>query len=253
MIIESTYGGKEDIASSREESETNLARSITSAAQTGGRVLIPVPAAGIAQELLLTLDYLTKANRIPQVKVMVEKIISDATAIYEAYPEFLSRELRPRISESEANPFGPQFATVESEKIVQGEPAVMLAPSSMIAGGPSVSYFKQIASDPTSKLILVSYQALDTPGRILQDGGRQVTIDGEAITVRCQVERIDGFSSHSDYNQLMAYVSRLRPKLRKVLVNHGERPKAQNLASSINKIFKIQTQHPLVQEAVKLL
>jgi hypothetical protein len=253
MIIESTYGGKEDIASPREEAEARLARSISSAVQTGGRVLIPVPAAGIAQELLLTLDYLTKSGRVPQVKVMVEKIISDATAIYEAYPEFLSRELRPRVSESEASPFGPQFAAVESEKIVQGEPAVVLAPSSMLAGGQSVSYFRQIANDPTSKLILVSYQAQDTPGRMMQDGGRQVSIDGEPIAVRCQVERIDGFSSHSDYNQLMAYVSRLRPKLRKVLVNHGERPKAQNLASSINKIFKIQTQHPLVQEAVKLL
>jgi predicted metal-dependent RNase len=87
----------------------------------------------------------------------------------------------------------------------------------------------------------------------LQDGNRQVAIEGGTISVRCQVERIDGFSSHSDYNQLMAYVSRLRPKLRRVLVNHGERPKAQNLASSINKIFKLQTQHPLVQEAIKLL
>jgi uncharacterized protein len=51
----------------------------------------------------------------------------------------------------------------------------------------------------------------------------------------------------------MAYVMRLRPKLRRVLVNHGERPKAQNLASMINKQLRIQTQHPLVQEAIKLL
>ena len=253
MIIESTYGGKEDIACPREESEGNLARSISSAAQTGGRVLIPVPAVGISQELLLTLDLLIKAGRIPGVKVLVEKIILDATAVYEAYPEFLSRELRSRVSESEASPFGAQFEVAESQKLPQGEPAVVLAPSSMLAGGPSTSYFKQIASDPTSKLILVSYQAVDTPGRMIQDGNRQVTVDGETVAVRCQVERIDGFSSHSDYNQLMAYISRLRPKLRKVLVNHGERPKAQNLASSINKIFKIQTQHPLVQEAIKLL
>jgi KH/beta-lactamase-domain protein len=253
MVIESTYGGKEDIACPREEGEANLARSISAAAQTGGRVLIPMPAAGIAQELLLTLDYLLKSGRVPQVKVLVEKLVSEATAIYEAYPEFLSRELRPRVSESEASPFGAQFETVESQKIVQGEPAVILAPSSMLAGGPSVSYLQQIASDPTSKLILVSYQAPDTPGRLLQDGNRQVAIEGGTISVRCQVERIDGFSSHSDYNQLMAYVSRLRPKLRRVLVNHGERPKAQNLASSINKIFKLQTQHPLVQEAIKLL
>jgi KH/beta-lactamase-domain protein len=253
MIIESTYGGKEDIACPREEAEGNLARSISSAAQTGGRVLIPVPTVGISQELLLTLDLLMKAGRIPRVKVLVEKIILEATAVYEAYPEFLSRELRPRVSESESSPFGAQFEAAESQKVPKGEPAVILAPSSMLAGGPSASYLKQIASDPTSKLIIVSYQAVDTPGRMIQDGSRQVALEGETLAIKCQVERIDGFSSHSDYNQLMAYISRLKPKLRKVLVNHGERSKAQNLASSINKIFKIQTQHPLVQEAVKLL
>ncbi|MER3407309.1 MAG: beta-CASP ribonuclease aCPSF1, partial [Nitrososphaera sp.] len=93
MIIESTYGGKEDILSPREEGEAALARSITAAAQTGGRVLIPVPAAGIAQELLLTLDSLARSGRIPQVKIIIDKLVSEATAIYEAYPEFLAREL----------------------------------------------------------------------------------------------------------------------------------------------------------------
>jgi hypothetical protein len=253
LIIESTYGSKEDILSPREEAEANLAKTINAVSHAGGRVLIPVPAVGIAQELLLTIDALTRAGRITNVPVYVEKIVSDSTAVYEAYPEFLSRELRPRISESEESPFGQQFATVESFETKQGEPAVILAPSSMLAGGPSASYLKQIAPDPSSRVILVSYQAPDTPGRQLQEGSRQVTIEGQTISVKCQVSRIDGFASHSDYNQLMAYVSRLRPKLRRVLVNHGERPKAQNLASSINKIFKIQTQHPLVQEAVKLL
>jgi predicted metal-dependent RNase len=100
---------------------------------------------------------------------------------------------------------------------------------------------------------MLSYQCLDTPGRAILDGARQITIGGVTIELQCQVERIDGLGSHSDYNQLMAYVMRLRPKLRRVLVNHGERPKAQNLASMINKQFRIQTQHPLVQEAIKLL
>jgi uncharacterized protein len=254
MIIESTYGGKEDIVCPREEAEENLARMINSAAHAGGCVLIPVSAAGIAQELLLTLDLLNRAGRITNVPILVEKLIADATSIYEAYPEFLSRDLRPRISESEDNPFfSSQFSTVESFDIKEGEPAVILAPSSMLTSGPSVEYLKQMASDPNSKTIVVSYQAPDTPGRLLLDRNRQITLDGETINVQCQVDRIDGFASHSDYNQLMAYVSRLRPKLRRILVNHGERPKAQNLASQINKIFKIQTQHPLVQEAIKLL
>ena len=255
MIIESTYGGKEDVLCSREEAEANLARLITSAAHAGGRVLIPVPAAGIAQELLLTIGLLTKASRLTNVPVLVEKIISDATDIHEVYPEFLSRELRPRISESEESPFGSQFfSTVESFQTKQGEPSVILAPSSMLLpGGPSAGYLEQLASDPLSKVILVSYQAPESPGRLLLDGSRQLNLNGKTLDVRCQIDRVDGFASHSDYNQLMAYVSRLRPKLRRVLVNHGERPKAQNLASQINKIFKIQTQHPLVQEAIKLL
>jgi uncharacterized protein len=252
MIIESTYGGKEDIMCMREQAEANLARVIDRTVSTGGHVLMPVPEVGISQELMLVLDKFAKDGRL-QTKVLIERIISEATAVYEAYPEFLSKELGQSVLESEASPFESQFSTVESETLNPGEPAIVLAPSSMLIGGPSVDYLKQIASDLKSMLIMLSYQALDTPGRAIQDGAKQIMIKGEPINLQCQVERIDGFGSHSDYNQLMAYIMRLRPKLRRVLVNHGERPKAQNLASMINKQFRIQTQHPLVQEAIKLL
>jgi uncharacterized protein len=253
MIIESTYGGKEDIMCPREQAEANLLNAISRGIAAGRCVLIPVPAAGISQELLLVLDRHMKEGRLQGAKVLVEKTISEATAIYEAYPEFLSKELRRCVLESEASQFGyDKFATVDSAAL-DNEPALILAPSSMLAGGPSVNYLKQIAGDPMSRLVMVSYQAADTPGRAIQDGARQVTIKGETIRLQCQVDRIDGFGSHSDYNQLMNYVGRLRPKLRRVLVNHGERPKAQNLASMINKQYRIQTQHPLVQEAIKLL
>ncbi len=250
MIIESTYGGKEDIMCSREEAEARLASSISKTISAGGHVLVPVPVVGISQEIILVLDRFMKGV---QARVLVEKAISEATAVYEAYPEFLSKEMRQRVLESETSQFGSQFSIVESESLKSGEPAVILAPSSMLVGGPSVSYLKQIAGDPRNRLIMLSYQAVDTPGRAIQDGTRQITIKGETMNLQCQVERMDGFGSHSDYNQAMEYVKRLRPKLRRVLVNHGERTKAQNLASSINKFFKIQTQHPLVQEAIKLL
>ncbi len=253
MIIESTYGGKEDIMCPREQAEANLASAVERTVTAGGHVLLPVPAVGISQELILVLDRFTKGGRLQTTKVFVEKIISEATAVYEAYPEFLSKELSKHVLESETSPFGSQFSTVESEILNPSEPAVVLAPSSMLIGGPSVGYLKQIANDPKSTLIMLSYQSLETPGRALLDGTRQITIGGEAIKLECQVERIDGLGSHSDYNQLMTYIMRLRPKLRRVLVNHGERPKAQNLASMISKQFRIQTQHPLVQEAIKLL
>jgi predicted metal-dependent RNase len=252
MIIESTYGGKEDIMCTREQAEADLALAIDRAVSAGGHVLIPVPAVGISQELLLVLDRFAKEGRI-QTNVFVEKIISEATAIYEAYPEFLSKELSHSVLESEASQFGSRFSTVDSETLNSSESAIVLAPSSMLIGGPSVGYLKQIANDLNSTLIMLSYQALDTPGRAIEDGAEQIIINGETVKLQCHVERIDGFGSHSDYNQLMAYVMRLRPKLRRVLVNHGERSKAQNFASMINKQFRIPTQHPLVQEAIKLL
>ncbi|HZC88186.1 MAG TPA: MBL fold metallo-hydrolase RNA specificity domain-containing protein, partial [Nitrososphaera sp.] len=255
MIIESTYGGKEDVMCHREEAEANLVGKINDTVTTGGHVLIPVPSVGISQELILVLDMYMKRSKLQQTQILVEKIISKATSIYEAYPEFLSKELRQRILESEGSIFtSSQFVTVvESETLKSDEPAIILAPSSMLAGGPSISYLKQIAGDPKNRLVMVSYQANDTPGRVIQDGARQLLVNGEEINLKCQVDRVDGISSHSDYNQLLNYVGRLRPKLRRVLVDHGERPKAQNLASIINKMFKIPTQHPLVQEAIKLL
>ena len=255
MIIESTYGGKEDVMCPREEAEANLVGKINDTVTTGGHVLIPVPSVGISQELILVLDMYMKRSKLQQTQILVEKIISKATSIYEAYPEFLSKELRQHILESEGSIFtSNQFVTVvESETLKSDEPAIILAPSSMLAGGPSISYLKQIAGDPKNRLVMVSYQANGTPGRVIQDGARQLLVNGEEINLKCQVDRVDGISSHSDYNQLLNYVGRLRPKLRRVLVDHGERPKAQNLASIINKMFKIPTQHPLVQEAIKLL
>ena len=75
----------------------------------------------------------------------------------------------------------------------------------------------------------------------------------QPLKLKCKIDAIHGFSNHSHYNQLLAYISRLKPKLKRVIVNHGEKPRIQNLASSVNKILNIQCQYLLVPEATKLL
>jgi KH/beta-lactamase-domain protein len=254
IIIESIHGGKEDVFPQREEAEMHLIDSINSTINEKGKVLIPVPAVGLSQEIMLVINMYMKAGKINDTQVLVEKIISEATSIYEAYPEYLSKELKKRILEDEETPLhSNHFKVSKYATLEKNESAIILAPSSMLIGGPSVEYLKQISNDPNNKLILASYQALDTPGRSIQDGNRQITIGNQGINLECQIQKIAGFSMHSDYNQLIAYINRLRPKLKRVLVNHGERANVQNLASSINKMLKIQTQQPLVQEAIKLL
>ena len=103
----------------------------------------------------------------------------------------------------------------------------------------------------------MSYQVNGTLGRRVMDGSRQVSILGkegkiEVVSINCSTERLDGFSGHSDYNQLMSFVHRLRPKLRRVLVNHGEKKKSENLSMSIRRIYKVSSHYPQIQEAIKL-
>ena len=254
MIIESTHGGKEDVFPQREEADARLIDSINKTTAENGKVLIPVPTVGLSQELILSINMHMRTGKIVETKVLIEKIISNASSIHETYPQYLSKELKYMILRDEENPFrSKQFVIIESQSLRTEEPAIILAPSSMLTGGPSVEYLKQISEDPKSTLVLTSFQAAGTPGKNIQDGSREVLINDHNIKINCQVEKIEGFSNHSDYNQLVAYINRLRPKLRRVLVNHGERTKVQNLASSLNRMFKIQTQHPLVQEAIKLL
>lgn len=254
MIIESTHGGKEDVFPQREEADTRLIDSINKTTAENGKVLIPVPTVGLSQELILSINMHMRTGKIVETKVLIEKIIFNASSIHETYPQYLSKELKYKILHEEENPFrSKQFVIIESQSLRSEEPAIILAPSSMLTGGPSVEYLKQISEDPKSTLVLTSFQAAGTPGKNIQDGSREVLINDHNIKINCQVEKIEGFSNHSDYNQLVAYINRLRPKLRRVLVNHGERTKVQNLASSLNRMFKIQTQHPLVQEAIKLL
>jgi len=50
----------------------------------------------------------------------------------------------------------------------------------------------------------------------------------------------------------MSFVHRLRPKLRRVLVNHGERKKCENLSLSIRRMYRLSTHYPQVQEAIRL-
>lgn len=263
LIIESTYGAKEDIMPSREEVEMNFVNTINRTLTDGGKVLIPVPAVGRAQEILMVIDSYMKAGKMIEAPVFIEGMISEATAMHVANPEYLARELRQRIMETDDNPFMSEYFTIIEradgrEEALRDGPAITMATSGMLEGGPVIEYFKALASNPKNRVVFVSYQVNGTLGRRVLDGSKQVSIMGregkiEVININCGVEKVEGFSGHSDYNQLISYVGKLRPKLRRVIVNHGERRKVENVASAVGRIFKIHTNAPSVKEAIRLL
>jgi predicted metal-dependent RNase len=92
-----------------------------------------------------------------------------------------------------------------------------------------------------------------TLGKSIIDKHKEISVNNTKYNIECKIETIYSFSSHSDFNQLNAYISRLKPKLRKILVNHSERHKAQNFASYSSKVHNIPTQYQLNQEATRIL
>ena len=252
LVIESTNGNRDDKFVTRDVAEENLAKSINSTIHKGGRLLIPIPVLGQSQEICVTLGMLRSVKMINPENIFVDEKILDMFNFYEMYSDYLSKPLKQRIIDQIGDPLFIN-SLVKLEPSVKWEKSIILCPSSMLTDGPSVTYLSQIANDPLSKVILLSEQFQSTPGRSLQEGERNITIEGKNLEIKCNIHVIPGFSIHSDYNQLLAYISRLKPKLKKVITNHGEGKKCQNFSNSINKIFKIQSFHPLVQESIKVL
>ncbi len=262
LIMESTYGAPNDKMPPRAETEKRLARIISETYEKRGKVLIPVLAVGRAQELMIVLEDLMSKKKIPEIPIYIEGMIAQATAIHTAHPEYLSKKLRDQIFHQGYNPFLSEvFVQVESPdqrpEIVEGEPAIIMATSGMLSGGPSVEYFKMMAPDPRNTLIFVSYQVEGSLGRRIQRGWKEVQfIDKESrvqvINVKMQTHTLEGFSGHSDRKQLLNYIKKLQPKPEKILTCHGEASKAINLAATIHRTHNIDTRAPFNIETIRL-
>ncbi|MFX1573908.1 MAG: beta-CASP ribonuclease aCPSF1 [Promethearchaeota archaeon] len=262
LLIESTYGGPQDRIPSRQESERELKQILNSTLKRDGKVLIPVLAVGRAQELLIVLEEYISKGLIDKVPIFIDGLISEATAIHTANPDFLSSDLREKILHQGKNPFlSDYFETVSAQEerldIVKGGPCIILATSGMLIGGPSVQYLKELANDSKNSLIFVSYQVSGTLGSRIQRGFREFTyVDAKGrtqlIKINLKVFTLEGFSGHSSRSQISQFLRRIQPRPKKVLVCHGEESKAISLSTMIHKKLRKSTSAPKNLETVLL-
>jgi predicted metal-dependent RNase len=73
------------------------------------------------------------------------------------------------------------------------------------------------------------------------------------VKINLDVVTVDGFSGHSDRQQLMEYVRRIYPKPGRVLTNHGDELNCLDLASSVYKRYRIPTMAPMNLETIRLI
>jgi len=261
LIIESTYGGRENIMPSPYESDLHFAEVIKRAYERGGKVLMPVLGSGRAQEVVVIIDRLSREGKLPKIPVYVDGMLWDVTAIYSAYPEYLNTNIRKLIFHKDQNPFLSDImrrvgSAKERKQVIEDEgPCIICATSGMLAGGPSVEYLKGLCENKNNTLVFSSYQGEQTLGRRIQNGEREINFmeGGKPTTykIAMDVERME-ITNHCDRRELMNFLARVQPKPKKVIIVHGENMRCLDLASSYHKMFRVETNVPKVLESIRV-
>jgi KH/beta-lactamase-domain protein len=259
LIIESTYGGRDDIQPDRQESEDKLLNVIKETMQKDGNILIPVFAVGRSQEIMLVIENFYRKGLL-DAKCYVDGMTREASAIHTAYPEYMREGVQRRILQNDS-PFTSEiFAPVEGKnraEILQEKGAIIITSSGMLTGGPSLDYFYKMAENPNNTMIFVGYQGEGSLGRKIQSGVKTLPITENtgktrALNINMRIETIEAFSGHSDRNQLVGYLRSLKPKPKRIIVNHGEKNTASEFAKYIADKFRINASALRNLDAIRL-
>ncbi|MFH1063724.1 MAG: beta-CASP ribonuclease aCPSF1 [Candidatus Woesearchaeota archaeon] len=263
LMIESTYGGKDNVMPPVREQDELLKTIIKETVARKGKILMPTLGSGRAQEVILLIEEMIRKGEIENIPVYIDGMVWDITAIHTAYPEFLNSTVRKQIFHKDNNPFlSPIFKRVGSGKerkqiIEEQGSCLIVATSGMLVGGPSVEYLKALADNPHNALVFSCYQPEGSLGKRIREGEKDIVmrVDStgkpEVLNIKMEVHKIE-ITGHSDRRELMNFVSKCQPRPKKVIINHGENSRCLDLASSIHRQFRIETVAPRNLESVRI-
>jgi len=261
LIMESTYGGKENVMPPQIEADNVLKKIIIDTIQRGGKILMPTLGSGRAQEIMIMLESMVRMKELDPIPIYIDGLVWDVTAIHTAYPEFLNSTVRRQIFHKDENPFlSTIFKRVGSQKermqlIEDTGPCVIIATSGMLIGGPSVEYLKHLADNPRNSLIFTCYQGEGSLGQRIQRGEKEIIfkhgVKQEIVPIKMDVHKLE-ITAHSDRKQLTNFAYKCNPKPKKIIVNHGENSRCLDLASSLHKMNRVETNAPRDLEAVRI-
>ena len=238
VLVESTYGGREHEPG--DEAIRILAETVRLVADSNGVLLVPSFAIGRTQEVVWQLDRMIERGEIPLLPLYLDSpMASKATDIFRHHPEAYDEETAKLLADGETPLEYPN--QTETRKLAESQaiasaprPYMIVASNGMLTGGRVLGHLRNLIGDPAAVLLFVGYQGEGTMGAHLQQGAKEVRIDGQQREVRCQIRSISGFSAHADENELLAWLGHFaagkRPGdagyPRRVFLVHGD-PEAQ--------------------------
>lgn len=258
-ILESTYGNR--LHASRSLEEIRLAEMVADCARKGQKILIPAFALGRAQEVLLILRKAIGEGRIPHIPVYADGMVRDMNRVYVRNPECLRRNLARRILKGEDPFYTEDIRAVgpieDRDALVDAQgPAVFVASSGMLSGGPSAFYAQKLLPREDACVILTGYQDEEAPGRKLQElldaaqeEERRLTLGQVTVPVRAQIAMV-GLSAHADQSELCGIVEKMTA--RRVILVHGDETSVHTLGEQLACDVRRQIYQPTVGDEIEI-
>ena len=132
-------------------------------------------------------------------------------------------------------------------------PKVVIAGSGMSSGGRIVHHEVNYLPDPNNTLLLTGYQAVGSPGRLIQEGLKTVHISGADVTVRAHITTISGYSGHKDSDGLLGFVESMQDVVKKIFVVMGEPRSSMFLVQKLRDNLGVDASAPERGDSVSLI
>jgi metallo-beta-lactamase family protein len=236
LLLESTYGNRlhEDV----KDREVKLLEYSKRAYERGGRVLIPSFAIERTQELLYSFNKLIKKGKFPDMKIFLDSPLAiKATEIFKQHREYFDEEALNKYARPFTFPNLVYTKTTNESKAMNDydKPCVIIAGSGMCTAGRIRHHLKYGLSDPKNIVVFVGYQAEGTLGRWILRGAKRVKFMGLYVDVKADIEKINSFSAHADYQDILRWVHGFKEKPKKIFLVHGEHKSALALKEKLGK------------------
>lgn len=256
LIMESVYGDRNH--PERNIRRARLEKSIEDNHKRGGVLLIPTFSLERSQELLFEINELVENNRVPIMPIFFDSPLAiRLTKIYKEYSRYFNALARKLISEGDDIFHFPglkqTLQTEDSKEIVRApSPKIIIAGSGMSNGGRILHHHAHYLPDPNTTLVLTGYQTIGTLGRAIQDGAKQVRINGQDVAVNAHITFINGYSGHKDSDGLVDFVSSTADTVKAVYVVMGEPKSALFLTQRLRDYLGVMAYAPEENDVVEL-
>ena len=260
LICESTYGDRlHDEEMVTEEQLLGVVED--TCVYRKGQLLIPSFSVGRTQEIVYVLNQLYNDGRLPHIPVYVDSPMStNATQIFRMYPDELSDEVRDSM-QFDPDPFGfntlRYITDINESKALnhKEEPCIIISASGMLEAGRIKHHVANHISDPRCTILIVGYCEPTTLGaRIQQPGLQWISIFGLDRRIKAQITKIESFSGHGDYKEMIDYITRSLQvdKVQRVFVVHGEETAAETYKTHLEEAGFTNVSVPTKGETVEL-